>query len=62
MLRSLYTRYPTVARALGLAALRPSAREQRCLTYNLKACPVLYVGSSSCYHYTYLWFTKIIIN
>ena len=31
----LYTRYPIVARALGLAAARPSAsREQRYLAYN----------------------------
>ena len=31
----LYTRYPIVTRALGLAAFRPSAsREQRYLAYN----------------------------
>ena len=34
----LYTRYPIVARALGLAAFRPSAsREQRYLAYNLSS-------------------------
>ena len=34
--RALYTRYPIVARALGLAAFRPSAsREQRYLAYKL---------------------------
>ena len=35
--QALYTRYPIVARALGLAAFRPSAsREQRYLAYKGK--------------------------
>ena len=51
----LYTRYPIVARALGLAAFRPSAsREQRYLAYKMYTCFANFVHSLA-----HFFFSKI---
>ena len=55
----LYTRYPIVARALGLAAVRPSARASKVILHTTQSLFIKFTNSKMCIVFVCVRFVKI---